>query len=234
MTGGDGGLPGRGHQDGGYRGDKLVIVTKGLHLEELANHQGPWVRVHVCKCVCLCVCACSTKKLICQLSPLLVSSTFSALLGRPSQEGVWLSGRFSTHCRNCSRLCEGGVRTQDQLNITHPHTHGRAHTHTHTVPHQHPATHTFPPIHTQISSTFTQATPTRNRISVLRLTVFCFTLDSPPPKSQHSWSTTPLTTHSPIQTLTTHNTHCTYAPYPIRHLDVLPLRPIYVRHQGEI
>ena len=38
-------------------------------------------------------------------SPLLVSSTFSALLGSPNHAGVWLSGRFSTHCRNCSRLC---------------------------------------------------------------------------------------------------------------------------------
>ena len=55
MTEGGGGLPGRGHQDGGYRRDKLIIVTKGLHLEELANHQGPCVRVHVCKCTCGCV-----------------------------------------------------------------------------------------------------------------------------------------------------------------------------------
>ena len=37
-------------------------------------------------------------------APLLVSSTFSALFGSPSHEGVWLSGRCSTHCRNCSRL----------------------------------------------------------------------------------------------------------------------------------
>ena len=37
-------------------------------------------------------------------TPLLVSKTFSALLGSPSQDGVWVSGRDSTHCTNCSRL----------------------------------------------------------------------------------------------------------------------------------
>jgi len=37
-------------------------------------------------------------------SPLLVSNTISALFGRPSQDGVWVSASFSIHCKNCSRL----------------------------------------------------------------------------------------------------------------------------------
>lgn len=36
--------------------------------------------------------------------PCVVSSTFSAFLGRPSHEGDWASGRASVHWRNCSRL----------------------------------------------------------------------------------------------------------------------------------
>ena len=36
--------------------------------------------------------------------PWVVRRTFSALLGRPSQEGVWVSGSSSTHCTNSSRL----------------------------------------------------------------------------------------------------------------------------------
>lgn len=36
--------------------------------------------------------------------PWVVRRTLSALLGRPSQEGVWVSGSSSTHCTNSSRL----------------------------------------------------------------------------------------------------------------------------------
>ena len=36
--------------------------------------------------------------------PCVVRRTFSALLGKPSQEGVCVSGSSSTHCTNSSRL----------------------------------------------------------------------------------------------------------------------------------
>lgn len=36
--------------------------------------------------------------------PWVVSKTFSALLGNPSQDGVWVSGSISTQCINSSRL----------------------------------------------------------------------------------------------------------------------------------
>lgn len=36
--------------------------------------------------------------------PLVVSKTFSALLGNPSQDGVWVSGSISTQWMNSSRL----------------------------------------------------------------------------------------------------------------------------------
>lgn len=36
--------------------------------------------------------------------PWVVSKTFSALLGNPSQDGVWVSGSISTQCMNSSRL----------------------------------------------------------------------------------------------------------------------------------
>lgn len=41
--------------------------------------------------------------------PCVVRRTFSALLGRPSQEGVCVSGSSSTHCTNSSRLEEQHV-----------------------------------------------------------------------------------------------------------------------------
>lgn len=36
--------------------------------------------------------------------PCVVSRTRSALLGKPSQDGVWVSGSISTQCMNSSRL----------------------------------------------------------------------------------------------------------------------------------
>ena len=51
---------------------------------------------------------CILSRLAIMSVPLLVSSTFSALFGRPSQDGVCVSGSCSTHCRNCSRLRGGG------------------------------------------------------------------------------------------------------------------------------
>ena len=41
--------------------------------------------------------------------PLVVSRTFSALLGNPSQLGVWRSVRDSTHCKNWSRRIPSGM-----------------------------------------------------------------------------------------------------------------------------
>ena len=55
---------------------------------------------------------CILSSLAIMAAPLLVSSTFSALFGRPSQDGVWLSGRCSTHCRNCSRLNDSGNKEE--------------------------------------------------------------------------------------------------------------------------
>ena len=43
--------------------------------------------------------------------PLLVRRTFSALLGSPSQEGVWASDSPSTHWTNCSRLHRNHTHT---------------------------------------------------------------------------------------------------------------------------
>lgn len=37
-------------------------------------------------------------------APCVVRRTFSALLGKPSQDGVWVSGSISTQCMNSSRL----------------------------------------------------------------------------------------------------------------------------------
>ena len=91
----------RGRRNGsGNRREVFIVISKTLHLQKSSNH------THTCKgeekgsLMWTFACAHAPGHNL----PLLVRRTISALLGSPSQDGVWLSGSFSIHCKNCSLL----------------------------------------------------------------------------------------------------------------------------------